>query len=51
MSLQLTMIGRTTDGLPLAASVQNEETNTTIYQNEGKLFFKKLQKVKEMLTN
>jgi len=42
MSLQLTMIGRTSDGLPLAASVQNEETNTTIYQTEGKLFFKKL---------
>jgi len=42
MSLQLTMIGRVTDGLPLAASVQNEETNTTVYQNEGKMFFKKL---------
>ena len=42
MALKLTMIGRVTDGLPLAASVQTEERNTTDFQNQGKLFFKKL---------
>merc|ERR1712073_149878 len=42
MSLKLTMIGRVTDGLPLAASVQTEERSTTDFQNQGKLFFKKL---------
>jgi len=41
----MTMIGRVPDGLPLAATIQeNEEQNTSIvdYQNQGKLLFRKL---------
>jgi len=40
------MIGRAYDGLPLAASVQNEQNSAQSdmnrYQTQGKLFFKKL---------
>ena len=42
MSLQLTMIGRVSDGMPLAASVQNEETNMNEFQGQAKVLFRKI---------
>merc|ERR1712110_910120 len=42
MSIILTMIARASDGLPLAASVQDEQVETTPFQNQAKRLFKQL---------
>jgi vesicle transport protein SEC22 len=37
-----TLLARVVDGLPLAASMDDEESDLTEYKNQAKLLFKKL---------